>query len=522
MIGVYGKYRGYGDYAGDLTKVPCVKPEDHVAAKQIFPLLMHDNWRSPTIKHHCPRTAVASSLRAMSNKVLPNPSILKEFSDWFRKVYIPEFIQYVDQESWIVEMEDWLTKYPLNYRAKIRKAYEYENRKDSCCELEAFAKIELQITTVPHLLKNTRLNTVKERQICGPQDMQKAIANAFVNILEKIANKYQEEYSGNKNWIEICDHLDKCRNTNPHFIYQESDQSGFDMTQLRPQQKLMNELKIAVLNHRNIELKYPLNVEDIEDVFYGSETLHVSVDHGQFHYDADGRASGHGWTTFDNTQLNIAYNKFVYYKAGIKEYFLKCKGDDTLNGHSRIDNVEYMKAHSAIFVRTAESQIQGLGQIIKSTSQGELTDLSFLSNHFFMTREGKLRMARIPHRVIQTLSWTTKLPDLMGDKLADARRQLCYSKGLCLLAWGTGLPIWQVLGEKMVQLGCPGPLTTFDQYADADRIWHKRDDSEAYMEYLEERYGVTETDVRDFEEIIRNITDLSGFIHCKMLEKFYD
>lgn len=505
------------------AKVPCDKDENHVAVKQIFPILYHPNWRSPTVKHHCPRTAVASSFRAMSNLVRPDPIVFAGYRSWFLSVFLPKFLKYMDNEVWNVDMNEWLLKYPVQYRNKILKSYAYENRVDKCFNYEAFAKIEQQFTEVPHILKETDENTVKERQICGPNDQKKAMANAFINKLEEIAHKYQKEYCGRKNWIEICDDFDKIHADHPNFRYDEEDFSGFDMTQLTEQQELMNIFKISCLNHPNVHLQYPINKEDIIAVFENSVELKVSVMRGWLMYKTQGRASGDGWTTFDNTELSISYYEYTYYVARIENYVLRCKGDDSIKGHSDEDNKMFRDAHKVIFATNTNKQVHGLGQVVKKTIRGELQELGFLSNHFFLTKEGKFRMTRIPARVFQTNSWTTKLSQPMkGNKLENSRRQLLYSKGMCLLSWGKGLPIWEVLAKTMIRLGIEGKLSEFDQYADGARVWHDRDDREAYLVYLHDRYNVTPQDVLNIERKFESVTSLSGFLEIPELEKFYD
>lgn len=517
------KFGGKGMFTkNNWYKVPCEQVEDHVGARQVFPIVLYPNLRTSTVKHHCARTAVSASIRAMSNQVSADPIMVQNYKQWFRTVFIPEFLSFVDQEIWVVDYEAWLLKYPQVYRDKIRKAYDYENREEECWTYEAFAKIEQQFTEVPHILKETSLNTVKERQICGPQDQKKAMANAFIHTLELIAHKYQKEFCGRKNWIEICSDFDKISSENPQFQYDEEDFSGFDMTQEEVANELMNEFKIAVLNHPNIILKEPINKEDIIKVFENSLRVLVTVFNKSFWYYSDCRQSGDGWTTFDNTELAISYYKFTYWLAGVKNYALKCKGDDSIKGHSDEDDIKFQQMHKLVFTNNAKRHCHGLGQVIKVSKRGPLEHLGFLSNHFFLTDEGTYRMTRIPARVFQTLSWTTKLPkSLEGDKLEDSRRQLAYSKGKCLLAWGRGLPIWECLANKLISLGVKGKMTEYDQYADEARVWHNRDDRKAYFRYLE-RYQLTEADVVDIEERINNITTLAGFVEIPQVENFYN
>jgi hypothetical protein len=516
------KLRCKGEYAGDLRKVPChYEDEEHIAADQIFPHIKTEFWYTPTIKHHCPRTALASSLRACSNKVFYDPKVFKEYSNWFRKFYIPKFKRCLDEELWEVDLEKWLQKYPKSYRDNIRKSLDPDhiNTKVSC-KYEAFTKVELQFTTVPHDLKETELNDVKERQICGPDAEKKACANAFINLLEEVASKYFKPYCGRANWVKICADLEEIETQLKSFIWGASDGSGFDMTQYPEMNRLMNELIMACAYHPNVHFNEPLTILRLQEVLDGSLDLDVSVDHGALQYHAVGRASGDGWTTFGNSMLMISYWMFTFYKAGIKDYGLKVKGDDVLFCVQKVDLPKLKLAVKYVFTDKKELHCHGLGQICKKIDYGELTDLDFLSNEFFLTKEGHYRMTRIPARVIQTNSWSTKVPKTYD--LEKAKQELCYSKGKCLKAWADGLPIFGVLADKMIELGKPGRLSNYDEYADGDRTWHQgRDDREAYLFYLEQRYGLTSSEVVSAEVQINQVTNLKGVLELPMLEKLY-
>lgn len=82
--------------------------------------------------------------------------------------------------------------------------------------------------------------------------------------------------------------------------------------------------------------------------------------------------------------------------------------------------------------------------------------------------------------------------------------------------------LFSVLADKMIELGLEGKLRDYNEYADADRTWHKnRDDYKAYLFYLSEKYYITENEVRAVEERINNIKTLTGVIELPELEKFY-
>jgi len=248
--------------------------------------------------------------------------------------------------------------------------------------------------------------------------------------------------------------------------------------------------------------------------------LKVSVDHGDLKYEAVGRASGDGWTTFGNTMLMISYWMFTFNIAGITNYYLKVKGDDVLFNLNRSEKDKLLDAVKIVFTDRKDEHCHGLGQICKKIDFGDLTDLDFLSNEFFLTDQGNYRMTRIPARVLQTISWSTKLPP--GKKREEYRMNLCHAKGMCLDAWANGLPIFGVLAKKMIELGKPGKLSDYNEYSDGSRVWHKgRDDYAAYLVYLNTRYGVSHKEVLEAEKAIKSVKTLSGVLDLPQLGKFY-
>jgi hypothetical protein len=348
-------------------------------------------------------------------------------------------------------------------------------------------------------------------------------ANPFINKLEEIATKYYKSYCGRANWIQICESLQQAEQEIKDCIWGASDGSGFDMTQYPEMNELMNELLEAAAKHPNVTWKEPLDVARFIEAIKGSLKLSVSVDNGALKYQAVGRASGDGWTTFGNTMLMLSYWEYTFHLANIKDYVLKVKGDDVLFALAKSELDRFKKCVSIVFTDRKDEHQHGLGQICKKINFGNLTELDFLSNEFFLTSQGNYRMTRIPARVIQTMPWSTKVPKNIPVVTQDRiRAELCYSKGKCLKAWADGLPIFGVLADKMIELGREGTHSSFDEHADAARVWYQdRDDYDAYLYYLENRYGISKQEVRQVEREIKRIDRLTGMIELPQLEKFY-
>jgi hypothetical protein len=295
------------------------------------------------------------------------------------------------------------------------------------------------------------------------------------------------------------------------------------MTQHQWINELMNEFMRNFINLTNVTLIEPLSKEKVIRALHESVRLTISSMCGAMTYDALGRASGDGWTTYYNTVMMIAYWKYTMKIAGITKYRLKAKGDDVIFRIEKKDMEALQRAIKINFTQTKDKQEHGLGQICKFVKYGPLTDLDFLSNHIFRNDIGKYRMARIPARILQTACWSTKVPKLTGDKLIESRKYLLFSKGKCLEAWATGLPIWDTLAKKMIALGEQGPITEYNQYSDKNRVWNKVvDDRQSYLQYLDSKYGIGSKQVEEIERAINKIDSLDGCIEIPHIELFYE
>lgn len=506
------------EYACGCRQVQCDKGEEHIGADQLFPLLTYPDYRTCTVKHACPRTKISTAVRACSNKVQEDPKVFRGFKQWFRGIFKKEFLAHLDKEEIVVDLEGWLNEMPytMAYRNQIRKAATEDRRTGDPGRYDTFCKSEMQPTPVPHHLKETVLNDTKERAIMVPTDEKKFMCNPFIHQMEGLAHRHIKEYCGRKDWNDICRILQLPYDQGKLFI--AGDGSGFDMSQLRKFNKLMNELLNEAAEHYNVKFNYPLSIDDVKRVLEKALKLYVSFDHGKVTYEAEGRASGDGWTTFCNTMLMICYWRYTFNLARIEDYFLLVKGDDVLAAIYHWQLTAFQKAQKIVFTDHKDFHRHGLAQICKKIDYGNITDLDFLSNHFFLTEGGQIRMTRIPERIIQTISWSISLTKSKGDN--DVREELVYNKGLSLLAWSRGLPIWEKLARKMISLGKPGRHSDYCPYVDKIRTWQDKDDRKAYMHYLENRYHMSISDVECIERAIDSINKLSGSVHIPQLSMF--
>lgn len=466
---------------------------------------------------------MSALLRTTMLNVQSDPKERELFTAWWIKNVHEPFIHSINENGLEVSVQDWLSKYPENYRNRMLSLLKsvdlFETQHYG---YEAFPKVELQFTDVEVDLKDTEYNTVKERQICGPPEEKKLAVNAFINALEKFASKHVRGYCGDKNWTQICSFLEEEESLFSKPKWAAMDGSCFDITVKRWITRLMDDLILATLDTSNITLDPILHKEKIRSVLKDSELLKISVGRGAVTYQAEGRASGDGWTTFSNSMIMLALQKYCMYKGGIEKYLAVAKGDDALCCVEEEMIMDYVGAVDKVFAKKNESTVHGLGFIAKYVKIGSLTELDFISNHFFRDSKGGYRMTRIPARIIQTLPWSTKIPNSISqDKKIKLSKELCFSKGMCLLSWSRGLPIWEKLALKLVHLGVEGKASEYNKYADEARVWGNVDDRENYIQYLDERYNLSTIDVHNIERSIDAIDSIFEVVKIPELESFY-
>jgi hypothetical protein len=491
-------------------------------AHRIFAeLRASQNWRSCVI-HSCDRTMIAAALRACSNKVTADPIVMAHFSEWFRNVIIPELLAGIPPNTHI-DIETWLSAYPQKYQEEMRRVMKDPNWIFLQTHLyESFPKVEKMPLTVPVEEHDTPLNVAKERQISGPSATKKLLVNPIIAALEKIADKALKGYCGGKDWPTLAKEVQDMFFNIAGCVFGAADGSGFDMTQLVQQNQLMNEAILAFLKHPNVTLHEPLNIDDVVRILNESLILRVNVGRGAFSYEALGRASGDGWTTFGNTLLMLSYWRYTFHLAGILDYGLLVKGDDVLFCVPLKNKSALLKIVNDNFCMKQEMIQKGLGQICKFIKFGAIEEMDFLSCHFFWTSDGSVRMTRIPERVFQSISWSTKINDNASPACQFKQAQeLCFSSGMCLLAWSRGLSIFETLGKKMVELGVDGKLSEYNRYVDKARCWDNKDDSKAYDLYLLEHYGLTTEAIRRIEAKISGISSIMDVVHIPELDCIY-
>jgi hypothetical protein len=209
-------------------------------------------------------------------------------------------------------------------------------------------------------------------------------------------------------------------------------------------------------------------------------------------------------------------------KAGYKPFMLLVKGDDVLFCVEKCDQALAQMAIKTYFATKNERISYGLGLVVKYCKWGRLDEMDFLSNQFFQRVDGTHRMVRIPARAIQSMPWSTKLLPTSRTWKED-QKQLCYSKGACMLSWAKGLPIFGKLAKRYIELGTFNVLRDKEWlYVDKYRVWEKEheSDGDSFQQWLNMQYGITGLDIQQIEDAIDRM-DLTTHMCVAALDKFY-
>jgi len=502
-------------------KLGCDKG-DCIMGGQVGPIIRGSNLRTPTIIHPCKQTKMAAAIRACSNKLSPDPDMFNRWSNYFEKT-INEILNFIELEGGLdVDIDAWVTKYPERYqeimRAEMDKP-EFLFRHEYL--YDAFPKVELQYTTIFHDEKDLPFNTVKERQICGPNAQKKIAANAFIYALEGLCHRNMKGYCGRKDWPAICGTIDFERMLIEDPVDGFGDMSGCDMSIKQCYNERCTKGMTRVLNEGSVNLDIRISKKDIVDAFTESHILKVNVDRGSVQYMVDGRASGDGWTAFMNTLVVRSLFNFMFddLKIPQDQRALLAKSDDTAVTIARKYKELFDSNLYRYFSKANNLESHGLGFILKFWKWGTMEDGDFLSNMFFNTGYHQTRMVRIPDRVFQTTPWSTKVKPGMKDLLSSCQ-ELCYSKGCCMLAWAKGLPIFEAYAVKLMELGKPGELSDYNKWSDGGRVWHDADDYSACSSWMNYRFGITAEDIEEIELAIASIEHIYQEVEIPCLDKF--
>lgn len=527
-------FKGKGRFK-DLDNLVCEK-EGKIAARAVGPLLLYPGYSTPTIKDTCAPVQFAASIAACSNLVEPDPHLFSAYERWFKADYAEELIKNIGGKVFYVDFKKWLQRPSFNesYRQKMLRAYDPSNHDHGpvSCQYEAFPKVELQYTEVSHEYKDTHLNEVKERQICGPTDLKKAYVNCLIYTLSQVLQEFDEDYCTG-DLRQICQHIEKGTENIPNCKFAAADGSRFDRTQLPRCDKLMIWFVLHLVFKGILVLDSWQDIDIIIQVFNDSLHMKVSVGHGELKYTAVGRASGDGWTTDFNTVLMGSYWRFTAHLSNIPrdQMFLNVKGDDVILALNEIKHKQIFEENvQRVFCMNANRQQHGLGQICKFILWGDITDIDFLSCHFEIIPKSKvdpeapcIRMKRYMPKFLQTIMYSCKYLPGMPD---DVKLSLLHAKGCSLEAGHTAIPIYHEVAQMMKRLGRPGRYNDYNYYTDEfKRFYVPPEDFEAYyeagMEDISTRYNMPKPVIIEICRKINSVNSWQDYLYLPELAAFF-
>jgi len=353
------------------------------------------------------------------------------------------------------------------------------------------------------------------RLVVFQQKETRAVMGPFYYALEKAWQKYLNGYGEPSNYSGLCHHIqDKVNRLgegDPIVVCK--DISKFDKNEYH--ELLENDVDVYDYAFEHMDFPDYISEEMIKNynlIDTEMKDLKMGV-----HYMLNGTVpSGRNNTTEGNTRRNLEMECFIMYCANIRFNLLKwetpevdaeaeCKGDDSINAIKPAYISKYVECLSKVFV---SKKGLGLGQEMKICKIVPLARMEFLSLEFLVHDYG-IRAIRPLRRVLQFIGWSTKLTT---QKMHYKARKMMWCEGINMLGWCKGLPIFQVIAEKMISHGIRCNQSEMEIYMNEYRIIDKVtdeqdmhvDDGELYMEYINRVHGISREMVKDFEAVIKN------------------
>ncbi len=538
-------------------------------AAQVGPQLRGTNELPVTIKHPCELVTLAALKRGLECVVQPTEYYAKKIElkfDWMAD----RILGWIIADGGLkVDVNDWLAEHPEKYRETILRAVNQVENTQQQYVYKIFPKVEMQVTEVTEELLETEKNELKERCIYGPSALKKYHTGPLMKALERLLDKYCPNYCGGKNYTQIAKHFEKWdeqgysgqfkrsmidetkvqlgKDSNfraknrPHLLSKSlrvikfySDMSRYDTTQKERILKSFERMIRKIMTSPHIQWSLEMNPNKIDEFIRHSCEILLYAFQGDVQARVYSRASGDTWTTLANTITSIVLWSVVCSEFGFNEYmdghregtlplWMLFKGDDTAGQLYEIDQDRLNTAIKQGFNQGNTPEPHGVGCIAKMAVFCESHDLDFLSNRMIPRRAGGYRVVRKLQRVLATNHLSTQIQK--GRKEQETADELLYSKGMSLLAWGKGLPIYDTLARKMIQLGKP----TYKLHVSAREYEHSEkyrtcddilaSDYEDAISWMHGEYGLTRMDILTIERKVDAIQSSADIVVIPELDR---
>jgi len=415
------------------------KGECVVAAKSILPYLMKEQvivWNS------CAKTLFAAIKRHLLAVPHPDQSVMSEWYSYCNDLFRNEIVQFlkdfqVDPEKWfnhltLKQQKEILTKEELiNPPKEYKHLSILKNPSNTPQHYCMFCKRELQIVEKPEMNYHGSV-LPKNRAICGPCSLDKAITGPVTWNLEALFAKKFKGYCGGKNWEEMELSLTRMWDEGYRYVM-FGDGSGWDRTQSHELKYIDRLIYDYVVDNTPIDyvdrevLRTKLNSRYRR---VNGKVFENGIAKTLFSCQIDATVtSGNTDTTLMNTIRMATVNRFLMDKTGL-DYDLWCKGDDFIIFLKNEVNLKdlYYKYWAKKDEKLNEEH--GLGIILKFLKVTPMSDFDFCSTN--VIQEGnKFKMVRLPEKMSILSSWSMKATGMSNFELKQY-----------LLDLATGLDKW--------------------------------------------------------------------------------
>jgi len=539
------EFPNYGVYLPeDLNLSICNAKEKCDLLKQKSPIITgHSFLNAPRVIHKCDRTSVEAAYRQFTGNVRPDSKILEDFSLWFKKYKIPEFMKWMDDYTHTPNFLDWLNSKKPSKRIQYLSAYDNYQGKQFGKKLSFFeffyknhVKLDEKIT-IDYNLSEMKL---KSRNVTEQHDVSKAISGLFFDYVSAIECTYNQSYGSGLSYEGHCKRFESWELLG-HSRYVCVDGSAFDSTQHLELMQIIDEAIYLSIAERIRHDVYWCKFDDLLNVI----KCHIIISYNErMAYVQKGTtASGTMKTSNGNSRRSLCYLQYIAYKTDMiygRDWFCETTGDDAIAKvkASYVDNF-ITNAYKYVYTKPVTQPLlepvqHGLGQIAKIFEvTNSIKEAEYISSHFIETDEGEIFMMRKLDRFLQMTPYTRSntYTDYHQERILNYK--LLFADYQELLSWGKNYSLYQAFlrfWERILKQGVIEYNIEYDcNLEERDHCHVNRMDSRKYinlddyfLDYAWQRYNITSQDIDQLVDVLDNAKpELYQVIHCDLVERIY-
>ena len=305
------------------------------------------------------------------------------------------------------------------------------------------------------------------------------------------------------------------------------DGSAFDSTQHLDILNIVDKSMLTYCFKHYIEL-YPdiLGSEMINNVL---SDFTQDVYSENFHYYIEGtQATGKMNTSQGNTVRALCYVRYACFKAGLIEgidYFVEACGDDTIIFMEK-DLINKFEETTFQYVYTKNNYdvptVHGLGQIARFIEKhDEISGVEYISCHLISDDNNNIVLVRKPDRFFQMTPFTINNKHKSVKKRDKLNMGLSRGDAFCIKAWCHDIKLFNEYANTLLRI-CDVKHHVIDygfhSYSEKKdsrhlKIWKH------YKTFLYKKYGVTNDDLKEYFDVIKNIKTMYETVRCSLIDK---